>query len=149
MKIKNLLRVSLLGVWLMAMFSSCVRDEDVAYYLAGVWEGTVDEYSVTMEFYQDDVYTSSGTGWEIDRGWYSMSKAPFRWWVKDGDIYIQFDDRSNRRVVMDGNIPLARTDDYMRGYFVDYYTGERLAYYNLRQVYGNSKVDNGRFGAEK
>lgn len=127
--------------------ASCTSDDqDTAYYLAGEWQGYIQDdrqqYAVVFRFYQEDDFATYGTGWETDRGWYDYSEAPFHWWVRNGEIYIQYDDYSNRRVVLDGNIPLSRNDDYMQGYFVDDITGETLAEYRLRQTYGNSKQTN-------
>ncbi|MGI6222570.1 MAG: hypothetical protein ACOYJG_03055 [Prevotella sp.] len=130
---------------LMALsLSSCTsEDQDTAYYLAGEWDGYIydgsDEYAATFYFEQENDFATYGTGWETDRGWYDYSQEPFHWWVSNGEIFIQYDGYSNRRVVLDGNIPLSRDDDYMRGYFVDDITGETLAEYQLSQTYGNSK----------
>ena len=108
--------------------TSCTSDDqDTAYYLAGEWQGYIQDdrqqYAVVFRFYQEDDFATYGTGWETDRGWYDYSEAPFHWWVRNGEIYIQY-------------------DDYMQGYFVDDITGETLAEYRLRQTYGNSKQTN-------
>ena len=87
----------------------------------------------------DDDHSTSGTGWETDRGWYNYSQAPFHWWVRNGEIFIQYDDNSNLRVWLKGNIPHSRYDDEMHGFFVDDRTGETLAEYDLYQTMGNGK----------
>lgn len=123
--------------------TSCDDDQDTAYYLAGQWHGSIYDgnynYDATFYFYQYDDYSTSGTGWETDRGWYNYSQAPFHWWVRNGEIFIQYDDNSNVRVWLKGNIPHSRYDDEMHGFFVDDRTGETLAEYDLYQTMGNSK----------
>ncbi|MFW5513678.1 MAG: hypothetical protein ACOCOY_07275, partial [Prevotella sp.] len=73
--------------------TSCDDDQDTAYYLAGQWHGSIYDgnrsYDATFYFYQYDDYSTSGTGWETDRGWYNYSQAPFHWWVRNGEIFIQ------------------------------------------------------------
>lgn len=123
--------------------TSCDDDQDTAYYLAGQWHGSIYDgnrsYDATFCFYQYDDYSTSGTGWETDRGWYNYSQAPFHWWVRNGEIFIQYDDNSNLRVWLKGNIPHSRYDDEMHGFFVDDRTGETLAEYDLYQTMDNGK----------
>lgn len=142
-----LMAIACLGLTL----TSCTDDEDIAYYLAGKWEGEIDDgedvYQVTFYFNQSDDYSASGTGWEYDNGWFSSSETPFHWAVRNEQIIIQYDDYSGVRVVLDSNVPLSRYDDHMEGYIVNDYTGEDMAQFYLNQVYGNSKQDS--FDAEK
>ena len=123
--------------------TSCDDDQDTAYYLAGQWHGSIYDgnrsYDATFYFYQYDDYSTSGTGWETDRGWYNYSQAPLHWWVRNGEIFIQYNDNSNLRVWLKGNIPHSRYDDEMHGFFVDDRTGETLAEYDLYQTMGNGK----------
>lgn len=68
---------------IMAAFTlgSCTDDDqDTAYYLAGAWQGQINDgnetYDVHMYFNQDNWTDTYGTGWESDNGWYSSSQAP-------------------------------------------------------------------------
>ena len=122
-----------LAALLTLSLTSCDDDQDTAYYLAGEWRGTIydgnDTYDATFYFNQYDDFSTSGTGWETDRGWYNYSQAPFHWWVRSGEIFIQYDDHTAVRVWLK-----------MHGFFVDDVTGETLAEYNLYQTAGNSKA---------
>lgn len=60
--------------------------------------------------------------------------------MRNGEIFIQYDDHTAVRVWLNGNIPHSRYDDEMHGFFVDDVTGETLAEYNLYQTAGNSKA---------
>lgn len=149
--------LTMMGALLIALsLSSCSDDQDTAYYLAGRWEGVIDDdrdqYSAVFYFNQYDDYSTSGTGWEYDSAldgyyYFNRSEAPFHWWVRDQRIIIQYDDYSDLRVILDSNVPQARYDDYMAGYFVNYDTGQRMAAFRLQQTAGNSKANN--MGVEK
>lgn len=133
---------------IMAAFTlgSCTDDDqDTAYYLAGAWQGQINDgnetYDVHMYFNQDNWTDTYGTGWESDNGWYSSSQAPFHWRVVDGYIHIVYDDGSRMHVVL-SDAPMDRHDNYMNGSIVDYYTGQTVARFWLSQTMGNSKKQN-------
>ena len=125
---------------LTAVFTSCTdEDQDIAYYLAGEWQGQLraaddNRYDVTMYFDQenDNYYATHGYGYEIDRGWWGRhSRIGFDWAVRDGNIYINYYDGT--RVVVDYDQLPHSYDPGTRfsGYFVDYRTGEDLAEFYL------------------
>lgn len=134
------------AVMLAAMMSfsltSCMDgDEEIAYYLDGEWEGTLYSsdgvrYDVTMYFDQyKNYYATSGTGYEVDRGWWGRnSRMAFDWRVSNGCIYITYADRT--RVIVDYDV-LPRSSmrgEVFSGYFVDWDTDMTLAEFTLRKV---------------
>lgn len=98
----------------MTMFTSCDRDEQIADYLiSGNWKGNLQTYYMNRwgEAFQDgDYYTvwrfaggnydsygyaTSGYGFEADYNVYDdreFAYSTFRWDVRNGDIYIYYDD---------------------------------------------------------
>lgn len=123
-------------------FSSCLDDDEaIAYYLDGEWRGTIysmddQRYDVTMYFDQyQNYYATSGTGYEVDRGrWGRNSRMAFNWYVKNGNIYIEYADRT--RVIVDyDRLPRsAARGERFWGYFVDWNTDETLAEFDLTKV---------------
>lgn len=153
--------VALMAVFTMTALTSCDRDSDIAYDLDGIWQGTIignyyaDRYGTTrtdydteIRFYQDGVFSRGGTGYEIDReSWTGrISQFDFEWRVRDGRIYITYDD-GYRVVIRDWETYYVNNTMRFRGYFDDYETGEQMASFNLVKVaerysYANNMVKN-------
>lgn len=124
-------------------FISCQDDdEQLAYYLDGVWEGMIEDgqqrYDTTFKFYQEGgIYSSHGYGEEYDSGWRAgTSYVGFDWSIRNGDIAIVYRNNPNyeiHNVYIDydqlpasGNIG-AR----FSGYMVDARSGQRVASFYL------------------
>ena len=123
-------------------FVSCWDDDEtIAYYLDGEWRGTIyamddQRYDVTIFFDQyKNYYATSGTGYEIDRGWWGRnSRMAFNWYVKNSNIYIEYADRT--RVIVDyDQLPHSSSPgERFWGYFVDWDTDETLAEFDLVKI---------------
>ena len=115
--------------------------------LDGVWQGTImgnyysDRYGTTrtdydteIRFYQNNS-SSSGAGYEIDRDNLNghISRFDFDWILRDGRIYITYDD-GYRVVIRDWEIYNEDNTQRFRGYFDDYDTDETIASFNLVKV---------------
>ena len=116
-------------------------DETIAFYLDGEWQGELlaadgQRYDVTMFFDQNkNYYASSGTGYEIDRGWWGRNtRMAFDWRVSNGNIFITYADRT--RVIVDyDRLPRSSMrGERFYGYFVDWNTDETLAEFTLVKV---------------
>lgn len=123
-----------------ATLTSCNDDQEIAYYLAGEWQGEItsvmtnERFNVTMFFDQNanDYYSTSGTGYEVDWGWQGRSsRMAFTWYVRNRGIRINYQDRT--RVIAEWDqLPYnANPGQRFSGYFVDWDTGETLAEFYL------------------
>ena len=142
----------LLALTALLTLNSCDKDTMLAYDLDGIWEGSVaskffsyrygqaTEYTdVEICFSQSGAWEAGGTGYEID--WYGRNsyKSYFRWSVRNGRIYIDYDDTHYTVVVRDFDIGYHGGREYFNGYFDRYDTGEELAHFSLRKIVsGNS-----------
>ena len=134
----------LMAVLSFSLMSCQDDDERLAYYLDGVWQGNIttdsQDYSTTIEFFQDGYYATSGYGYETSKGWSygHTTRTYFEWWVQDRTIILHYSD-SHRYIVMDCNwLPGSdRLGEVIEGYFVDYDKGYDLARFYLRKVYNN------------
>lgn len=160
--------VALMAVLTMTAFTSCDEDSDIAYDLDGIWQGTIigdyysDRYGTTrtdydteIRFYQNGVFSRSGTGYEIDRESWSgrISEFDFDWTVNNGRIYIAYSD-GYKIVIRDWETYYMGSTMRFRGYFEDYYTGETVASFNLVKVaekysYAKNKVKTDSIKIEK
>ena len=140
------MKMMLVAMAAMLVFTSCDDDAALAYDLDGVWQGTIvgnyynyrrgsNDYDTEIMFRQRGSWGSGGTGYEIDRNWRTgrYTKNYFNWTVHNGRIYIDYDDgfhviiRDFETYTMGGHLRF-------RGYFDDYDTGEQLASFNLIKV---------------
>jgi len=129
----------LVMAFLFVGMTSCERDdEDIAWNLSGSWDGTITSYtngrtySATINFNQ---YGNSnhGDGYEYDGTWRYATGIGFDWAVENGCIYLDYDDNSH--IIMDYDyMPSGYEGDVLKGYFIDYETGERLAYFYLEKI---------------
>lgn len=126
--------------------TSCEPDTDaeLAYDMAGVWQGTIqgnyyyhryksNDFDTEISFTRLDAY--GGEGYKID---YSYSKRRyyrnyFDWTVRNNKIYLEYDDGS-RVVIRDYEVYYMRGNLRFRGYLDDYDTKEELASFNLIKI---------------
>ncbi len=107
----------------MLTFTSCDTDEEIARRLTGVdWEGNLDTYYInrwgeafgdgnyrTVWRFEADYYdnygnATRGRGYEADYDIYdryNQAYSPFYWEVRNGNIYIEYDDRTWNPVRID------------------------------------------------
>lgn len=128
-------------------FTSCEPDpdRDLAYDIEGVWEGAINgdyyarryssnynDYTTEIEFVRVDAY--GGYGYEVDyRSRYSSgSPIGFDWTVKNGNIYLEYDDGYNI-IITDYKVRM-RDRLVFTGYFEDWDTGEQLAAFRLYKI---------------
>ncbi len=149
-KLSSFLMIALVAV-ISLSFTSCDKDSEVAYTLDGTWKGNMyiqygayeSTYSI-IEFDQNDgLY--SGTGYWTDfygsSYWNGKAYRPtssFRWTVRNGNIYITFNDGSSDVVIYDYRI----SDNYFTG-VIEANNGNRASFsltkygstYNWRDYY--------------
>ena len=87
-----------------------------------------------MYFSQRGSWEAGGTGYEID--WYgrSYSKTFFTWSVRNGCIYIRYDDSPYVVVVRDFDVYWQGNRQFFSGYFDNGSTGETLAAFDMIKV---------------
>lgn len=131
----------------MTVFASCNGDTQLAFDLEGVWQGTItgnyyyDRYHVvetdydTEIMFQQNGFNSGGSGYEIDReyGRRSYTKSYFEWTVRNGRIYLDYDD-GYRVIIRDFETYFQNGRMRFRGYFDNYDTGEQMASFSLVKV---------------
>jgi hypothetical protein len=127
--------------------TSCDEDAALAYDLEGVWQGTItgnyyyDRYHVTTNDYDTEImfhqisWEKGGNGYEIDRryGSRTYTKTYFDWRVRDGKIYLEYDD-GYRVIVRDFETYTMGGRMRFRGYFENFDTGEDMASFSLIKV---------------
>ena len=131
----------LMAVLSFSLMSCQDDDERLAYYLDGVWSGIITDdvqnYDTTIEFVQDGYYSTSGYGYEYDKGWsYGRTKETyFEWYISNGNIYLQYEDAPHDYIVMDYHSLPVSTELYERlfGVFRDSY-GYVIADFDLKKV---------------
>lgn len=134
----------LMAVLSFSLMSCQDDDERLAYYLDGVWQGTITDdeqsYSTTIQFFQDSYYSAQGEGFEKSTGWSygHTTRTHFTWWVQNRTIYLQYSG-SRRYIVMECNwLPgTSSLGEELIGRFLDYDTGYDMADFYLRKVYNN------------
>lgn len=122
---------------------SC-EDDDIAQSLDGIWEGEVateyfsyrwgtqiDYQAVDIEFYADPYRYAKGTGVEYDymRNSYRYIESFFSFEVRNGRIYLDYDDGSHVAIY---NYRLS--NNHFTGEFQDAITGRHLADFNFIKV---------------
>ena len=152
-KIYDYTRFVLMALVTMVTFSSCDEDSDIAYDLDGAWSGTVvgdyyyyrygkeyvtyQDWDTYIEFKQDSPFATSGEGYEYDenRRTGQWSETYFDWQVRNGKIYISYDDGTDV-VIRDYEGYQTRGVMRFRGYFEDY-RGNDIASFDFIKVAGN------------
>lgn len=152
-KIYDYTRFVLMALVTMVTFSSCDEDSDIAYDLDGAWSGTVvgdyyyyrygkeyvtyQDWDTYIEFKQDSPFATSGEGYEYDenRRTGQWSETYFDWQVRNGKIYISYDDGTDV-VIRDYEVYQTRGVMRFRGYFEDY-RGNDIASFDFIKVAGN------------
>lgn len=152
-KIYDYTRFILMALVTMVAFSSCDEDSDIAYDLDGAWSGTVvgdyyyyrygkeyvtyQDWDTYIEFKQDSPFATSGEGYEYDenRRTGQWSEVYFDWQVRNGKIYISYDDGTDV-VIRDYEVYQTRGVMRFRGYFEDY-RGNDIASFDFIKVAGN------------
>lgn len=137
----------------MMLTTSCDDDTALAYDLDGVWQGTIigdyyydrygtnsNDYSTEIMFRKDGGH--GGTGYEIDRrsGSRHETKVEFDWNVRNGRIYIDYDD-GYHVIIRDYETFWMGSFMHLRGYFDNYDTGEQMASFDLIKVVSNNSYD--------
>lgn len=131
----------------MTLMTSCDEDSALAYNLEGVWQGTItgnyyyDRYGVSANDYDTEImfrqisWEKGGDGYEIDRryGSRTYSKVYFDWSVRNGKIYIDYDD-GYQVIIRDFETYTMGGRMRFRGYFDNYRTGEQMASFSLIKV---------------
>lgn len=130
------------------MFTGCSKDQELACYLDGYWEGLItdanDEYSVTIEFVQRNGFAKSGWGYEKDCSWTGhVSKVQFDWEVKDRLIYLRYHDGTNFVYECDWFPGNGRIGENFRGTIYNERNKERVANFYLYKRYNHD--DNGYY----
>lgn len=152
-KIYDYTRFMLMALVTMVAFSSCDEDSDIAYDLDGAWSGTVvgdyyyyrygkdyvtyQDWDTYIEFKQDSPFATIGEGYEYDenRRTGQWSETYFDWQVRNGKIYISYDDGTDV-VIRDYEVYQTRGVMRFRGYFEDY-RGNDIASFDFIKVAGN------------
>ncbi len=148
---KNFWIIGLMSIG-MCCLSSCDEDEQIGSYVSGRWFGDMDMWlgeeralGSEIEFYPEGWGSTQGRGIEVDYYHRGSIRHDFRWRIRDGVIYMTFDDSD-----LDCAIADYRIDEYyFRGYIADYYTLGNQTYFNLRNYdrywneYGYSNYYNG------
>ncbi len=121
----------------MAIFSlsSCDEDERIGYSLSGHWFGDLDMWyngekalGSEIEFHPTGWGASSGTGVEVDYYNYGSKTHYFNYRIREGIIYLLFDDPNLDCAIVDYRLSYY----YFSGYIADYYTLQNQTYFNLR-----------------
>lgn len=122
------------------MLTSCDKDQEMAYYLDGIWHGTIrdsrDMYDVTMEFIQSGMFSSSGYGYEKDCSWSGhVSRVRFDWTVGNRNIYLRYSDGTRFVMECDYFPKYARTGENFRGRIYDERSKADVADFILTKIY--------------
>ena len=119
----------------MLILTSCDEDDQIGSYVSGHWFGDMDMWidderalGSEIEFTTTGWGYTHGTGIEVDYYHRGSITHYFNWRVRDGIIYMTFDDSNLDCAIVDYNID----QHYFRGYIADSYTLENQTYFNLR-----------------
>lgn len=142
----SIITIALALFTLMSVTSCQSKDERLAYYLDGIWEGYIigngKTYEATIEFVQEGFYDAYGYGYEWDTGWSHgrTKRTYFEWYVQNRNIFIHYEDMAyGTYIVMDyDRLPRSTAEGVtLNGAFIDDYTGEWLADFRLRKMYNH------------
>lgn len=135
----------------MTTLTSCDSDTNLAYELDGVWQGEiasefftyrwgqqVEYFATEIHFNQAGAFEAGGTGYELDRNNRTYTRSYFHWTVRNGRIYIDYDDATNTVVIRDFDTYWSGSRQRFSGYFDDERTGQQLAHFDLVKVYSDN-----------
>lgn len=149
-KTRHYIKAIAIAIVAMATMSGCTDDDtQQAYDLNGYWQGSIqgdyysdrygggDSWDTEIWFVQDGDFSNGGYGREIDYARYSgiVSDVEFVWEVRNGRIYIDYDD-GYRIIIRDYELYQRGNSEHFRGYFDNWDTGETLASFDLIKVGG-------------
>lgn len=117
------------------VFISCNEDEQIGNYINGHWFGDMDMWidgeksrGSEIEFIPDGWGYSYGHGIEVDYYYYGSITHYFDYRIKDGIVYMTFDDPNLDCAIVDYRL----TSTNFSGWIADYYTLENMTHFNLR-----------------
>lgn len=132
---KSKLWMAVLMMVAVAGLASCDKDEKIGYRVQGHWFGDLDMWLGNekarvseIEFEPYGWGYNRGTGWEIDYYRYGFMQHEFEYAIRDGIIYMRFDDPALDCAIADYRL----TATYFSGYIADYYNLQNLTYFKLR-----------------
>ncbi len=115
--------------------SSCDEDERIGYNLSGHWFGDLDMWidgekaqGSEIEFNPTGWGASSGRGVEVDYYYYGSVTHYFNYHIRDGIIFMRFDDPNLDCAIVDYRL----STYYFSGYIAEYSTLMNQTYFNLR-----------------
>ena len=118
-------------------FTSCEfnPDEGIGYEISGHWFGDLDMYfgnekaiGSEIEFIPVGWGYSRGRGIEIDYYRYGSERHYFDWSIRNGVIYMVFDDPQLDCAIVDYRLSY----NYFSGCIANYYTLQNMTPFNLR-----------------
>ncbi|MBQ8052144.1 MAG: hypothetical protein IJ197_11340 [Bacteroidaceae bacterium] len=129
----------LMGLMLMTClgFTSCEMDPDegIGYDVRGHWFGDLDMWidgerarGSEIEFMPGGWGYSYGRGIEVDYYYRGSITHYFDYRIRDGIIYMTFDDPGLDCAIVDYRLSY----NYFSGYIADYYTLQNQTHFNLR-----------------
>ena len=129
--------VWMLGLMLCTLtaFTSCDEDEEIGLDLKGRWFGDMDMWygnekaiGSEIEFIPYGWGYDKGKGEEVD--YYRRGKVihDFDYRIRDGVIYMTFDDPALDCAIVDYRLSYS----YFSGYIADYFSLENRTHFNLR-----------------
>lgn len=132
------------NLWMLAIMMACAlsltscyidEDENVGYNVRGHWFGDMDMWidgekarGSEIEFQPRGYGYSYGEGIEVDYYYRGSITHYFDYEIRNGIIYLQFDDPNLDCAIVDYRL----TYNYFTGYIADSYTLKNLTYFNLR-----------------
>lgn len=109
--------------------------------LDGVWTGYITDTNLEKTystFYFCKTGDTSGYGYERDQeGWISSSKTRFTWYIKNGNIYMDYGSEGIYVIDYDDLPNSSNIGETFSGIFVDYESGERTARFDLERESNN------------
>lgn len=134
---KSKLWMAVLMIVAVAGLASCDEDEKIGYRVQGHWFGDLDMWMgrekaliSEIEFEPYGWGYNKGAGWEIDYYRYYPYEMyhEFEYVIRDGIIYMRFDDPDLDCAIADYRL----TATYFSGYIADYYNLQNLTYFKLK-----------------
>ena len=130
--------VWMLGLMLCTLtaFTSCDEDEEIGLELKGRWFGDMDMWydgnekaiGSEIEFIPYGWGYDKGTGEEVDYYRRGTVIHNFDYRIRDGVIYMTFDDPDLDCAIVDYRLSY----NYFSGYIADYFSLENRTHFNLR-----------------
>lgn len=135
--------------------SSCDSDDDIGYDLSGSWYGDLGMYNGNERAAYSEIYFHSrggvfdwknGTGYEIDYYRRTDIRHDFDYEVRNGIIYLDFDDHSLDCSIRDYHISRDRFWGYIDGHTSSVYFDLDRSRSRYSSDYRNSYYDSYRDG---